>query len=589
MTKRKRQVESEKPKYVDVGDWIEGALRYAADKLSRFLCVCGGSSPEVLDHIQNKHEKIKHTMFGAAVLVPSLFGVLTGANAVSKVFPSPLTYLSLGLLWGATIFVIDRLILTSMQHPFGLADRNWQGLARQAITTTLRLAIGFVLAMVIATPLNLAIFRKEINQELHERQHVTVAEKNAAILKSVEERITNVKQELVTIKDDNAIDGEAIGAAEKAIEEEFSGAAPSKLPGTGKRYNDKSQFVADLKERLQPAMNQRNGRLGQLNEQLRILDAQMQQAQGSVNTSQLTAISAQPTESYSLLESIEGLARLKSKSSTAWWVVVSIELLFLLIELTPITAKLISGAGLYEQEVSASQYPHFARGQLLRKTYRLLLKEDESRFQPVVNRLWATFAGGILTGGSKPVPIGQLYRGEAEPTKSASGDHGETKSHSNGNGHSTEGRARIDLAGSGGTLFKGKTFVATAPHDPPARPDTRDQVKAARDMLKMELDKLGVHYVPGGTVRLAVNGQPEGVFADIYMIHKGREGVLTIGEDDGNISWPAERLSEITTAFENGGVLVTRCGVNECLLNPTVVVKEFLKVLGLKPPKSNSY
>lgn len=588
MTRRRRGTESERPRYAELGDRIEAVLRYATDKLSRFLCVCGGASLEVLDRLQDKSERIKHTMFGAAVLVPSLFGVLTGANAVSKVFPSPAIYLPLGLLWGATIFVIDRLILTSMRPAFGLADRKWQELAQRTITTTLRLAIGAVLAIVIATPLSLAIFRKEINQELHERQHVAVAEKQNGVLKSTDERIADIKQELATIKTDNAKDEEAIKTAERALEEENSGTAPSRLPGIGRRYRDKAQSVVDLKARLQPAMNRRNEREGQLNEELKTLDAERGKAQNNVNASQLTSVSAPPAESYSLLDSIEGLGRLKSKSPTAWWVVMSIELLFLLIELTPITAKLISGAGPYELEVAASQYPRLARWQLLRRAYRRLLEEAEPRLHPLVNRLWAAFLADFPAGAAQLTVIGAAPQHEEDATKGRSSAHLELRDHANGNGngHSTNGRANVDAASASGALSKGKSFVATAPHDPPARPETKEQVKTARDMLKIELDRLGVHYVPGGTIRLTVGGQPEGVFADIYMVYKGREGVLIIGEDEASTSWTASRMSELVTAFENDGIFVARCSVNDCLTNPSAVVQQFLGMLGSKPAKS---
>ena len=44
-------------------------------------------------------------------------------------------------------------------------------------------------------------------------------------------------------------------------------------------------------------------------------------------------------------------------------------------------------------------------------------------------------------------------------------------------------------------------------------------------------------------------------------------------------------MTELVAVFENDGIFVARCSVNDCLTNPSTVVQQFLRMLGSKPAK----
>ena len=109
---------------------------------------------------------------GARAKFVALGGVLLstgGLAAVSAAFAVHMALgvwwpfaLVIGLGWGAVIVNLDRMVLVGMGH-----DSSWK---RNLVLAVPRVGLALILGIVVATPLTLQIFHKEIDTEIVQMQ-----------------------------------------------------------------------------------------------------------------------------------------------------------------------------------------------------------------------------------------------------------------------------------------------------------------------------------------------------------------------------------------------------------------------------------
>jgi len=133
------------------------------DRLQRFFWFCAGSPAEIIEKYPTEHAK--YLGIGATIFFTALFAGLSGGYALYFVFSgSPAAYVAallFGVLWGLAIFNIDRYIVSSIK-------KTSKGL-KQLYQASPRLVLAVLIAIVIARPLELKIFDKEIHDKLTER------------------------------------------------------------------------------------------------------------------------------------------------------------------------------------------------------------------------------------------------------------------------------------------------------------------------------------------------------------------------------------------------------------------------------------
>ena len=100
-------------------------------------------------------------------------GLVIGYTLLSEILS-----LFFGLFWGALIFNLDRYIVST----FGVGDGKKTISKQELIEAAPRLLMAILLGFVIATPLELKLFEKEINAEISTQIAIT----NSTIIKSGE-------------------------------------------------------------------------------------------------------------------------------------------------------------------------------------------------------------------------------------------------------------------------------------------------------------------------------------------------------------------------------------------------------------------
>ncbi len=130
------------------------------EQITRFFWFCSGVHQKTLQ--KYPAEQNKYVGIGATIFFTGLFAALSGGYALYFIFSGgnfALLYaLLFGLLWGLAIFNLDRYIVSSINKN----KADW----KQFLQATPRILLAILIGIVIARPLELKIFDKEIRENL---------------------------------------------------------------------------------------------------------------------------------------------------------------------------------------------------------------------------------------------------------------------------------------------------------------------------------------------------------------------------------------------------------------------------------------
>jgi NhaP-type Na+/H+ or K+/H+ antiporter len=126
------------------------------EKIQRFFWLCSGVHIELLKKCPT--ESSKYAGIGATIFFTGVFAALAGGYALYTVFDNVWIASLFGILWGLLIFNLDRYIVSSMRK---------EGTSMREFRTALpRILLAILISIVIAKPLEMKIFEKEIQSEL---------------------------------------------------------------------------------------------------------------------------------------------------------------------------------------------------------------------------------------------------------------------------------------------------------------------------------------------------------------------------------------------------------------------------------------
>ena len=124
----------------------------------KFLCYCTGAKWNILKKCPSQIPL--YASMGGAILLTSVLAFISGSYALYTVFGDVYTAVAFGLVWGITIFNLDRLIVMSIRKR---EDRKWWMEILQALP---RLVLAVFISLVIAKPLEIRIFESKLEYQL---------------------------------------------------------------------------------------------------------------------------------------------------------------------------------------------------------------------------------------------------------------------------------------------------------------------------------------------------------------------------------------------------------------------------------------
>ena len=152
--------------YID--DHVES--REELSPVKRFFFACAGSYVRILEVCPSEHNK--YVGIGATIFLTACMAIISGSFAIFTLVANPVISACFGLLWGALIFNLDRYIVSSMRkegkfwYEFGLALP--------------RMILAVLISIVITKPIEIELFRNQINAELSE--YTSDLEKDAMLM-----------------------------------------------------------------------------------------------------------------------------------------------------------------------------------------------------------------------------------------------------------------------------------------------------------------------------------------------------------------------------------------------------------------------
>ncbi|SNT39795.1 protein of unknown function [Ekhidna lutea] len=342
------------------------------NRLKEFFWLCAGVNKSILSNCPS--ESSKYVGIGATIFFTGVFAALAGGYALYTIFDSYWIAATFGIIWGLMIFNLDRFIVSSMRKN-GDSKQEW-------ISAIPRLILAIIISVVIAKPLELKIFEKEVEAEISHMIQEDLAAQEHTVKMRFNETRERLNAEILVLKNEIAEKANKRDELRKIAQEEADGTGGSKQRNAGPIYQIK-KADADKVEAELKALTTTNSQL--INEKelaLAELDEQEKAALGEMKESQLTGLASR----------IEALDRLTDKSSAIWAAHWFILLLFLAVETAPVFVKLISQRGPYdfvlkkeEYGVEASYYEDLAKVNAIIKKRSTRLTEEEIDY--VQNRL----------------------------------------------------------------------------------------------------------------------------------------------------------------------------------------------------------
>lgn len=309
-------------------------------KITSFFILCSGADSQLLQKCPT--ETSKYAGIGATIFFTGLFAALAGGYALHMVFDSVWIASVFGFLWGLMIFNLDRYIVSSMRKDgkFG----------RELLSASPRIILAIIISIVIAKPLELKIFEKEINpeliimeQEVRTRQEEKVKLRFANAQDSLKDEIDQLRGAVVAKTRER--DTLAIIAQQEA-----DGTGGSRKKNLGPIYVVKKADADRSNEELHQLRN--------LNQQkIQTIEAQIAQNDKALR-SEIAAI--ERTAVNGPAARLEALDRLAENSSAIAWANWFILLLFIALETAPVLVKLISARGPYDNLLKVEEHNFLA-------------------------------------------------------------------------------------------------------------------------------------------------------------------------------------------------------------------------------------
>jgi hypothetical protein len=318
-------------------------------RLQRFFWICSGTPLSVIEKYPTEHSK--YLGIGGTIFFTAFFAGLSGGYALYFVFAgSNLAELSasvFGLTWGIAIFNLDRYIVSGINKSGNLLKQFYQA--------SPRFVFALLIAMVIARPLELKIFDKEIYAVLRARYLSGQSERIIKVQQAFKEKYAQESTQLITFqKEYESLSSELNRLREELKAEVFGSrsSTTSGVEGYGTYAKNKEAVILAKQSRLeylagwiaglQEFLNRQKAAEG-INNQMMLSEAELYRE----------AANAGFADRNWALGELTNSSNDQSRSSAN--AVAFITLLFVAFECAPLMVKLLSDVGPSDVEIRETE------------------------------------------------------------------------------------------------------------------------------------------------------------------------------------------------------------------------------------------
>lgn len=296
-------------------------------------------------------EHSKYTGIGATIFFTALFAGLSGGYALYFVFAGTpfagLWSLMFGLIWGMAIFNLDRYIVSSIK-------KSSKGL-KQFYQASPRFVFAVLIAIVIARPLELKIFDKEIREQLKVRYLSNQKERIEKVKLSFNEKYALELSQIKTYQEEYDTLSREVNRLREELKLEVFGSRTSTTSGVegyGTYAKNKEQFVLAKQARLEFLAPRLSGLQEYMNRQKAAEGINNQMMLSDELLEQKAAQAGFADRNWALGELTHSSNDLSRSSANA---VYFITLLFIAFECAPLIVKLLSDVGPSDVDIRESE------------------------------------------------------------------------------------------------------------------------------------------------------------------------------------------------------------------------------------------
>jgi hypothetical protein len=289
----------------------------------KFIWFCSGANVRVLEKCQV--DQGKYAAIGFTILLTSVLASLSGGYALWTVFNSTKIAVGFGLFWGLMIGNLDRFLVSTTRK-----EENWT--IEQGVFLMVRVVVAISIAFVVAKPLELKIFEKPIRAELVERNSELAAVNQARLTQTYYAEIQQLEKTNQVLQ--QTLDRwmqQKRDAYEKAINE-ITGKKLGAGPIFKKNYQAYEVYLS-FQQDLEQQMKTNRQRIALLTDR---------------RDQELAKILREREKADDIMTQLEALDELGKKKPIYAWSSFFVLLIFVLIDVSPIIAKLFLKRSLYD-------------------------------------------------------------------------------------------------------------------------------------------------------------------------------------------------------------------------------------------------
>jgi len=310
---------------------------------SNFLWWCSGAHQKLLKQFPSEHSK--YSGLGAVLLATFVLATLSAGYAIYTVFGNWLWTIGFAIIWGLIIFNFDRFLVSTMRK-YGVSRR------KQVMMAIPRLALALLIGVVIARPLEMKIFDKEINVKMNENLHKKIQLNDSLLAMEYKNQLVNADSER-----------QRLLGRKLAIEDTLHNLRTAYLQeadGTGGSMQRGIENITRLKQdAFHLARNQFAPELLSLEQNMKSQDSLMSTAKASLEDKR-KEFEASAIANMGFLERNKALSDLSQQEASVFWASLLISMLIILIEIGPVLSKLIMPLGPYDIALAKEELLHMA-------------------------------------------------------------------------------------------------------------------------------------------------------------------------------------------------------------------------------------
>lgn len=301
----------------------------------KFFWKAAGGDPYILERATYS-DQVKYMCLGGIIVATGIMAAVAGGyafytifevrgSAIDREFQPVTTLISVvfGAFWGLMIFNLDRFIVSSTGKGDGTEAITWKEI-KGAFP---RIIMGAIIALTISKPVEIRMFKSEIDAKLHEEQLVLRKDYETRTRLNYEERLKLVDGELQKFDVERDDLKSRINKAESELTNQLQGRAGAPA-GDGKLSLALKGMKDNLEDNLLNLDQKNKPRLDELTA-----------AKGKL----IQEMDGELAKNETVANGLDGLLeRIKLAHHIAgFWISLFITLLFMAIELTPIFFKLM--------------------------------------------------------------------------------------------------------------------------------------------------------------------------------------------------------------------------------------------------------